>query len=148
MRHHLKARGRMIFICLDHCSDYFAGLQHLPPGSPEILSQLQTCLAEFSRVAAGSPNHRALGALFNALGLGKRERVDDRFAFALAQIECHPQRFLTIAQEAALVNFSASRFQHLFRSKMGVPFRHDRLWGRRVLVIKILRPGTALQLLP
>jgi methylphosphotriester-DNA--protein-cysteine methyltransferase len=67
--------------------------------------------------------------------------VDDRFAFTLAQIECRPERFVTIAQAAALVNLSASRFQHLFKSKMGVPFRRYRLWRRMAVVIKLLKAG-------
>jgi AraC-like DNA-binding protein len=87
--------------------------------------------------------HQRLAALGGALDLhpsdfdlaffGERlpsRSLDGRIATVLESIRNNPSGVVTAAECASLVNLSFSRFLHLFKEQVGIPFRNVRTWKR------------------
>lgn len=58
------------------------------------------------------------------------QAVDPRIARVLEHIRARPDAELGLAQAAALVHLSPSRFRHLFVAQTGISFRAYLLWAR------------------
>jgi AraC-like DNA-binding protein len=68
-------------------------------------------------------------------------RMDPRIAASVATIACVAQAPLPVARVAANAGLSVSRFQHLFREQVGVPFRRYRAWARMRIAIEAIVAG-------
>lgn len=81
-----------------------------PGGAPKVRS------SDFDRVFFGE----ALPA----------RALDRRITRVLASIRDNPTGTVAAAECASLVNLSFSRFLHLFKAEVGIPFRNVRTWKR------------------
>lgn len=69
---------------------------------------------------------------------------DERIASALSAIDSRLNATLTLAQIAATVHLSGSRFAHLFTEQIGIPFRRYVLWARIKRAVSIALAGEQL----
>lgn len=120
-RHHLHATGRMAFLYLDALGDDLAALQ------ASDLHAARVRLLRHGAIALATADPDALCA---ALALPRRPAGDPRIARVLHRLNTDPDSLAHAAQAAALAGLSASRFQAVFRTATGVPFRRYRLWRR------------------
>jgi AraC-like DNA-binding protein len=82
-------------------------------------------------------------ALADLLGFARRKApdiIDPRVSRVVSHLYGHHEDLAPVAQMAAGVGLSASRFQHLFTREIGVPYRRFRGWCRmRVAIREILK---------
>ncbi|MCH8497413.1 MAG: helix-turn-helix domain-containing protein [Marinobacter sp.] len=71
-----------------------------------------------------------LAPLLGRSALGPITSMDERITRSLAQLRQCGDKPLGRASLAQLANLSESRFNHLFRSEMGISFRRYRSWSR------------------
>lgn len=121
VRHHLKPRGRMVFLYLDPLGDDHAALR---------VRELDAGAFRRTDVTA-----YPVDALCELLGLGQRLAPDPRVAALLRAIEADPDRFRSFGEIASEIGLSPSRSRELLRQATGVPFRRYRLWRRMALVM-------------
>lgn len=126
--HHLRARGPMAFLYLDPASDDVAALR-----VPEQI-------AWPAAPASGAEAH--IAGVLQAVGV--RPRRSARLRRTLAALDTDPQRFARIEDAAAHAGLSASRFGHVFRAEVGLPFRRYRIWRRMAAVARALQSGRSL----
>lgn len=79
-----------------------------------------------------------------ALGVPSRAAGDPRVAKAVRRLDARPQEFEHLADLAAVVGLSPSRFHALFRREVGMPFRRYRLWRRMAVVMRWVATGRSL----
>jgi AraC-like DNA-binding protein len=129
--HYLKASGAMIFIYLDALSHDFAQLNLLD------LKQAYSRLIDqcFNPARANQHMVKDVDVLCAALGLSQVMRKTNRLAAVIHEIDQRPQEFERMNQAACMAGVSVSRFQHLFKQSVGMPFRRYRLWRRVVTVM-------------
>src|SRR4051812_47481965 len=72
-------------------------------------------------------------------GLPPRRRLDDRVTRVLAAIRGSDELRISIDDAAAMAYLSPSRFAHLFKQQVGLPFRRYILW--RKLIRAVLAVG-------
>ncbi len=70
--------------------------------------------------------------------------VDPRIAQVIARICANPAEALAAEACAESVGLSFSRFLHLFRDQVGVPFRVFRAWKRARSLLRYVHQGTSL----
>ncbi len=121
VRHHLKSRGRMVFLYLDPLGDDHAALR---------LRELDAGVFRRADVTA-----YPVDALCELLGLGQRQAPDPRVVALLGMVEADPDRFRSFGEVASVIGLSPSRCRELLRQATGVPFRRYRLWRRMALVM-------------
>jgi AraC-like DNA-binding protein len=81
----------------------------------------------------GSCANRVDQALDDLLTFSKRRArrsIDGRVAEVMGRLRTHEEELVPVAQVAAAVGLSASRFQYLFTREVGVAFRRYRAWIR------------------
>ena len=73
------------------------------------------------------------------------QELDRDFRIAvLAALDAAPQNFASIDDAATHAGLSASRFGHVFREELGLPFRRYRIWRRMAVVAAALRAGRSM----
>ncbi|MCA9605080.1 MAG: helix-turn-helix transcriptional regulator [Myxococcales bacterium] len=134
-RHHLIARGSMVFVYLDALSDDHRRMREID-------------LAEGRRrlVARGvdAVIQMEVDEICASLGVPPREPPDPRIARAIRILDARPQDFRRVADLASLAGLSPSRFQALFSRATGMPFRRYRLWRRMAVVMRSVQAGASL----
>lgn len=135
VRHHLQADGDMAFLYVDALSDDYAQCQATDFAAAQ--RAVTRTLLEGDALACDV-------ALRDALGLRARPPQDGRMIEVIRRIDAEPQAFDSIADAARQTGLSASHFQALFRSAVGMPFRRYRLWRRIAIVLQNAAAGASL----
>jgi AraC-like DNA-binding protein len=86
------------------------------------------------------------GELFNVLAPrpGTRTYYDKRVILALEYMNSNLSDRITVADVAATVALSPSRFEHLFRHHVGIPIRRYLLWARVREALKLMANNSPL----
>jgi AraC-like DNA-binding protein len=132
-RHQLHTRGEMIFIYLDPLSDDHSKLSSLD------LVKTYELLHSSGALSSRSPR-----LLHEALGLEDRAAPAAALERALRTLERDPDAYTDVGALAKQVRLSASRLQHVFSARVGLPFRRYRLWRRMTAAARILAAGGTL----
>lgn len=134
IRHHLQAGGPMAFLYLDALDDDVAALERidLAAARSRLLAYLNTS------------STRSIADMFAAIGVPRSVGSDRRVAEVVGAMTDDPDRFTSVADAAAHVGLSASRFQRLFKASVGVPFRRFRLWRRMAVAMTAVSEGRSL----
>jgi len=107
-------------------------------------TRLASCIAELRRFVDQPFESLDIGDLIRHCvhelcpGAPPSRRIDDRVTRVLAAIRGSDELRLSIEDAAAIVFLSPSRFAHLFKQQVGLPFRRYMLWRkltRAMLVI-------------
>jgi AraC family transcriptional regulator len=107
-------------------------------------ARLTSCAAELRRFLENPFDSLDIGALIRhcvhslCTGVPPTRRLDDRVTRVLAMIRESDELRMSIDDAAALAYLSPSRFAHLFKQQVGLPFRRYMLWRkltRAMLVI-------------
>ena len=94
------------------------------------------CLGELRRFLDNPLDSLEVGALVRhcvqrlCAGAPPSRRLDDRVSRVLAAIRRSDELRMSIEDAAALACLSPSRFAHLFRQQVGLPFRRYMLWRK------------------
>lgn len=132
--HHLHAHGPMGFLYLDGLSDDLAvATQRLTNGE----------VTDVTALATDRPR-AVLDAIADALGLQDPERGPDPLEATIRAVDERPQDFGRMRDAAEHAGLSESRFRHVFRQRVGMPFRRYRLWRRMAVVAKRIDAGDTL----
>ncbi len=97
---------------------------------PALLAHLRACCDQLCG-GGGDLDLRSLD--FDQLFFGRTvpgRALDRRIASVLGRIKAHPCGSLSAEECAESVHLSFSRFLHLFKQEVGVPFRAFRTWKR------------------
>ncbi|MDA7416010.1 AraC family transcriptional regulator [Xenophilus arseniciresistens] len=97
---------------------------------PGLAAHLRACHA---RVLATGQGEELMPSDFDPLFFGQAfagRRMDARIAEVLDTIKANPSAPATAEECANQVSLSFSRFLHLFKAEVGVPFRSFRTWRR------------------
>lgn len=162
------ARGIIVAPDREHSFDAqgaFAAMLFLDPESTEgvwLRSSLQNdvtivpaprvgaCTSELARFRDRPLESLEIGALIRhcvqALTAGAlpARRLDPRVTHVLQQIQCANDLRVSLAAAAKAAFLSPSRFQHLFKQQVGLPFRRYVLWRKVVRAMLAMgREGTA-----
>lgn len=117
--------GRLRRGCLRTCGHHVVG--------PERAEPVIDALAAMNRTGAGCGE---AAACFDRLvetwgiGTGPLPERDERIDAALGLIRTLPEKKISLAELAARVHLSESRFIHLFTEYVGIPPRRYLLWAR------------------
>jgi AraC-like DNA-binding protein len=85
----------------------------------------------------------ALRALTDFSERRAHRNIDPRVARAVAAMQAGEAAAAPVAEMAAAVGLSASRFQHVFTEHVGVPFRRYRAWHRLRAAIREVVEGSS-----
>ncbi|QYM78362.1 AraC family transcriptional regulator [Horticoccus luteus] len=163
-----SARGIVVGPDREHCFDgkgALAAMFLIDPESTEgvwLRASLQrdvtimpegrvaACVAELARFRDHPLESLEIGALIRhcvqALSAGAlpARRLDPRVTKVLQQIQRSDDLRLSLAAAAKSAFLSPSRFQHLFKQQMGLPFRRYVLWRKLArAMVAMGREGTA-----
>ena len=112
--------------------------------------RVTACVTELARFRDRPLESLEIGALIRhcvqALSAGAlpSRRLDPRVSRVLQQIQRSDDLRLSLAASAAAAFLSPSRFQHLFKQQMGLPFRRYVLWRKVTRAMLAMgREGTA-----
>jgi AraC-like DNA-binding protein len=83
----------------------------------------------------------ALADLLRFSSARARRALDPRIAHVVTQLQLNEGDQVAVANAAASVGLSASRFQHLFAADVGVPYRRYRAWQRMLAAIREIVAG-------
>ena len=83
----------------------------------------------------------ALADLLQFSSARARRTLDERIAIAVRQMQQQGDDAIPVADAAAAVGLSASRFQALFAAEVGVPYRRYRAWQRMLAAIREIVSG-------
>jgi AraC-like DNA-binding protein len=150
MQHHLIETGhrRHAFIYLDAMSDDLAVLRRKCRKPGEFfsfnLNNEDVLIDVLEKLAINADSWQSREpALADALGFMPR-RNDPRIALVLKALLLHPNDERSAEEWASEIGLSSSRFQHLFKENVGVPFRRFRLWARMRIALRLALGGTSL----
>lgn len=132
--HHLVANGPMAFLYLDANGD----------DAPAAERSAQSIDLNALQGAADAQTADALGVFETQLRLPEHGLPCGRLGATVAAIDQRPQDFARLTDAAAHAGLSASRFRHVFRTQLGLPFRRYRLWRRMLLVARHVHGGASL----
>lgn len=130
--HHIDGHGLMAFVYLDSLSDDWNSQRicsNAVPRSTPCTDLSANALADW---------------LSTTVGLEQRATKPSALTDVIRAIDEHPNRFASVDDAARLAGLSSSRFQHVFREIVGVPFRRYRLWRRMGVVARALGRGVNL----
>jgi AraC family transcriptional regulator len=116
----------------------------LPAGiTAALLPRLRSYLANGCSIEEAG---EVSGALFNLLAppLGTEPYHDKRVILALEYMNSNLSDVVTVADVAATVALSPSRFEHLFSQRVGIPIRRYLLWARVREALKLMAHNTPL----
>jgi AraC-like DNA-binding protein len=112
-------------------------------------SRLVTCAGELRRFLDQPLESLEIGALIKlcvqalSTGAPPSRRLDDRVTRVLSAIREADDLRLSIEDAAAMVFLSPSRFAHLFKQQVGLPFRRYMLWRKLARAVLLIgREGT------
>lgn len=104
--------------------------QHGATNDPAFLERMHTCC---HKLLAAGPALDLRFLDFDTLFFGESvpaPRIDKRIDAVMARIKSTPTASLSAVECAESVHLSFSRFLHLFKQEVGVPFRSFRTWKR------------------
>ncbi len=137
--HHLRrTTGTMAFLYLDALGDDWASLNE-----PSLDTQA-LAVTNMLNEAFQSPPAQWLDAALEALSISPKPRHLRRLSATVRAIDRAPQHFARVETAAKHARLSVSRFQHVFRAEMGMPFRRYRLWRRMAIVAAQIAAGHSL----
>ncbi len=122
----------MAFLYLDALSDDYAALSD---------ADIESGAARLRGHFGSNASDWTLAAIGAALAIPQRAQADPRIAAIVRAIDEAPQDFTRIADAARGAGLSPSRFQHLMRAAVGMPFRRYRLWRRMGTVLRRAAAG-------
>lgn len=111
--------------------------------APELLERIRAV----QRRLAGRNGAPEPGTHFDPEFFGRPiagRRIDPRIEVVVEQIRMHPAGMTSAQQHARQVNLSFSRFLHLFKDEIGVPFRIFRAWKRARDLLRYVNGGASL----
>lgn len=151
--HSFDAKGAFAAMCLiDPESTEGIWLRASLQGDVTILPErrVAACVTELARFRDQPLESLEIGALIRhcvqALSAGAlpARRLDPRVTRVLHQIQRSDDLRLSLAAAAKSAFLSPSRFQHLFKQQMGLPFRRYVLWRKLArAMVAMGREGTA-----
>jgi AraC family transcriptional regulator len=98
--------------------------------------RLTSCVAELRRFVDEPFESLEIGALVKhcvqalCTGAPPSRKLDARVTQVLAAIRGSDELRMSIEEAAAIIFLSPSRFAHLFKQQVGLPFRHYMLWRK------------------
>lgn len=95
----------------------------------------------FEDQSSGSWAGDALADLLRYSSPKARGGIDARIARVVRRLQANEDEPVAVAEAAASVGLSASRFQHLFAQDVGVPYRRYRAWQRMLAAIREIVAG-------
>lgn len=108
------------------------------------------CVAELRRFRERPMESLELGALIRhcvlslSAGAPPARRIDPRVTKVLRQIQCSDDLRMSSESAAAAAFLSPSRFAHLFKQQLGLPFRRYLLWRKLTRAMLVIgQEGTA-----
>lgn len=110
-------------------------------------SRLASCAAEFRRLVdrpfESIGIRQVIGHCLQALSPGAppSRRLDQRVTRVLAVIRSSDELRISIDDAAAMAFLSPSRFAHLFKQHVGLPFRHYMLWRKLTRAMLVIGRG-------
>jgi AraC family transcriptional regulator len=99
-------------------------------------SRVAGCAAELRRFAEDPFNSMEVGALIShcvqslCMGVAPTRSLDPRVTRVLGTIRKSEELRMSIEEAADIANLSPSRFAHLFKQQVGLPFRRYMLWRK------------------
>jgi AraC family transcriptional regulator len=111
-----------------------------------ITESLHTLFAAFRARSGEDAVTLAARGVIGALtrGLEPSEASDDRIVRAIAHVNAHLERPISLDEVASVACLSPSRFRHLFVEQMGMGLRPFILWRRLMLSWQLLMDGVSL----
>jgi AraC-like DNA-binding protein len=135
LRHRIEATGGQVaFLYLDP-SDALVRVLRAQLSASHALLHIARDGALRQRFGAGG---------LSAYGPPLRTALDPRISRVLRMLREGQLLSSTAGEAAAAVKLSPSRFMHLFRAQVGVPFRRFRLWARLRFAIARVAAGATL----
>jgi len=142
-RHHVVASGPMAFLYLDPFFDDAANAALGEPaaaGDSGVADRADRVRERLRQTPMVPP----IDDVATLLGIARPPTAGRRLSKVVAAIAAAPDEFEHIEDAAALARLSVSRFQHVFRDELGLPFRRFRLWHRMLRVADLLQAGESL----
>ncbi|MEM9487566.1 MAG: AraC family transcriptional regulator [Myxococcota bacterium] len=141
--HHLKAGGALVFVYLDALSDDYKSVRAdaLEASHSEVVAELGEVLDNLDRISAPGA---VIEQIFSVLAIAPRPSEHQRLTATIRAIDRAPQDFSRVEDAAQHAGLSVSRFQHIFRDEVGMPFRRYRLWKRMAVVATAIEAGRSL----
>ena len=107
-------------------------------------ARMATCAAELRKFLAHPLESLEIGALVRhcvhglCAGAPPSRRLDERVTKVLGAIRRSDELRMSIEEAAALAFLSPSRFAHLFKQQVGLPFRRYMLWRKLTRAITVI----------
>jgi AraC family transcriptional regulator len=144
------ALGAMLFVDPESSEGVWLGasLQQKITLVPE--RRVGACVEELKRFQERPMESLELGALIRhcvqamSAGAPPARRIDSRVTNVLRQIQRSDDLRMSLESAAAVAFLSPSRFAHLFKQQVGLPFRRYLLWRKLTRAMLVIgREGTA-----
>jgi AraC family transcriptional regulator len=110
-------------------------------------TRLANCAAEFRRLVdqpfESMGIREVIGHCLQALSPGAppSRRLDERVTRVLSRVRGSDELRISIDEAAAMAFLSPSRFAHLFKQQVGLPFRHYMLWRKLTRAMLVIGRG-------
>ena len=110
-------------------------------------TRLANCAAEFQRLVdqpfESMGVRELIGQCLQAISPGAppSRRLDERVTRVLSKIRGSDELRISIDEAAAMAFLSPSRFAHLFKQQVGLPFRHYMLWRKLTRAMLVIGRG-------
>jgi AraC family transcriptional regulator len=110
-------------------------------------TRVANCAAEFRRLVdqpfESMGIREVIGHCLQALSPGAppSRRLDQRITRVLAVIRSSDELRISVDDAAAMAFLSPSRFAHLFKQQVGLPFRHYMLWRKLTRAMLVIGRG-------
>lgn len=103
---------------------------------------LTTIRSLYEQTASSQDQGELIDALITYAQTRARRTMDPRLSHVVKKLSANNSLKLSAANVAAEVGLSSSRFQHLFTSELGVPYRRYRAWQRlRTAIASVVLEG-------
>lgn len=137
--HHLRPAGATAFVYLDAAGDDYQALRALT--DPDRAAGSVRAALDAAQRDGGTSAGAELRQILGAMGVRARDGVDPRIDRVVQKLARGPEDYPSVGRAAADAGLSTSRFQHVFRDAVGVPFRRYRMWARMGRVAGVLSTG-------
>jgi AraC family transcriptional regulator len=110
-------------------------------------ARLDGCVREFKRLVEQPFESLGIPALIRycvqalSAGVPPSRRLDPRVTRVLVAIRGSDELRMSIDDAAAMAFLSPSRFAHLFKAQVGLPFRHYMLWRKLTRAMLVIGRG-------